>query len=176
VKNEAPEQLRIIGEIVAATEPDIELWLRGGWAVDFFVGATTREHLDVDFYAWGRDADLLRASLARLGYKEVPGPPPDQQLDFVKNGIDVSFALLATAPDGDVIVAGGPWAGAPWPTGMLTGPVCSLLGVTCRVISPEAQIEIKQMTPTWIPGRPVREKDQSDIERIREAMASRGRS
>jgi hypothetical protein len=42
--------------------------------------------------------------------------------------------------------------------------------VACPVISPAAQIEIKQMMPVWVPGRPRRPKDAADIARLRAAL------
>lgn len=39
----AEQQLGLIGEIVAmAAELEAQVWLRGGWAVDFFLGEVTR--------------------------------------------------------------------------------------------------------------------------------------
>lgn len=47
---------------------------------------------------------------------------------------------------------------------MLEDAVTShLAGLTCAVISPADQVEIKQMMPVWVPGRPRREKDIADI-------------
>ena len=166
-------QLALMTEIrLIADRLGIELWLRGGWAMDFFLGEVTRAHRDIDFYAWAKDARKLAYELSLKGYAPLAGPPPEQQLDFTKKDEDLSFALLADNPQGQVVVAGGPFAGEPWPTGMLNGPVRTLRGVSYRVITPEAQIEIKQMMPIWVPGRPRRLKDREDVERIRRALES----
>ena len=37
----------------------IEWWLRGGWAVDFFLGRLTRDHHGIDVFVWTRDDDLF---------------------------------------------------------------------------------------------------------------------
>jgi PPOX class probable F420-dependent enzyme len=42
--------------------------------------------------------------------------------------------------------------------------------VRCRVIDPAAQIQIKEMTPVWVPGRAIREKDLDDIRRLRATL------
>jgi len=166
-------QLALMTEIrLIADRLGIELWLRGGWAMDFFLGEVTRAHRDIDFCAWAKDARKLAYELGLKGYAPLAGPPPEQQLDFTKNDEDLSFALLADNPQGEVVVAGGPFAGEPWPTGMLNGPVRTLRGVSYRVITPEAQIEIKLMMPIWVPGRPRRLKDREDVERIRRALES----
>lgn len=65
------------------------------------------------------------------------------------------------------LVAGGPWAGEPWPDGMLDGPVGRIGKVSAQVIAPLAQIEIKQMSPTWNPRLKRRQKDLADIAAIR---------
>jgi hypothetical protein len=65
---------------------------------------------------------------------------------------------------------GRPWAGAPWPEGMLDAP--GRIGdLECPVISPRAQIEIKKMMPVWVPGMARRSKDAADIARLRAALA-----
>lgn len=116
----ADRQLRLIAEIVqVAAALRIEVWLRGGWAMDFFLGEVTRDHQDIDWFAWTADAGALAEGLLAHGCQPVPGPTPDLQLDFAKDGLDISLTLLGRDMAGRVVVAGGPWAGAPWPEGML---------------------------------------------------------
>ncbi|MER6523169.1 nucleotidyltransferase domain-containing protein [Streptomyces sp. NPDC060334] len=116
----ADRQLRLIAEIVqVAAALRIEVWLRGGWAMDFFLGEVTRDHEDIDWFAWTADAGALAEGLLAHGCQPVPGPTPDLQLDFAKDGLDISLTLLGRDMAGRVVVAGGPWAGAPWPEGML---------------------------------------------------------
>lgn len=149
---------------------NVEVWLRGGWAMDFFLGEVTRDHEDVDWFAWARDAPTLTAALLKRGYQAMPGPPPDLQLDLVRNGEDVSFTWLATDGAGQVVLAGGPDAGAPWPEGMLAWEPGHVGDLRCPIISPLAQIEIKEMMPVWVPGFPHRAKDGQDIARLRAAL------
>ncbi|WP_328623489.1 nucleotidyltransferase domain-containing protein [Streptomyces sp. NBC_00354] len=120
----ADQQLRLIAEIVqVAGALEVEVWLRGGWAMDFFLGEVTRDHEDIDWFAWTDNAGALAEGLLLHGYQPIPGPPPDLQLDFAKDGLDNSFTFLDRDMAGRVVVAGGPWAGAPWPEGMLdAGP------------------------------------------------------
>ena len=154
-----------------AAECGVEVWLRGGWAVDFFLGGVTRDHRDIDWFAWAGDASFLATELGRRGYRPVPGAPPGQQLDVVKDGEDLSFALLGRDGEGRVVVGGGPWAGVPWPPGMLGTAQGCIGDLRCAIISPQAQIEIKQMMPVWVPDRPRRAKDAQDIARLRAALA-----
>lgn len=88
--------------------------------------------------------------------------------------MESSFSLLATDRFGRVVVAGGPWAGEVWPEGMLDASVGRIAALRCRIISPRTQIEIKQMMPVWVPGRPRRKKDVEDITRLEAALREQG--
>jgi hypothetical protein len=164
----ADRQLAAIAATVALGVP---VWLRGGWAMDFFLGEITREHLDVDWFARRDDGPRLAAALVERGYELLPEPPHDRQLDLVKDGVEQSFALIAEDGQGRVTVAGGPWAGAPWPAGLLDGPPATLRGITCPIVHPRAQIEIKRMMPVWVPTLRRRPKDAADITRLEAALA-----
>lgn len=142
--------------------------------MDFYLGEITRDHADIDWFAWARDAGDLAEELLRRGHRPLPGPPPDLQLDFVKDGLESSVTFLDRDADGCVVVAGGPWAGAPWPEGMLDAGPGRIGGLECAIVSPQAQIEIKRMTPAWDPSRPRRTKDAEDIARLEAALRTRG--
>lgn len=170
----AQRQLRMIADTVAMSERlGVQIWLRGGWAMDFFLGQVTRDHVDIDWEAWIDDAPAITAALHADGYQTIPGPPPDQQLDVARDGEEMSFGWLARGTGGKVLVAGGPYAGEPWPDGMLDWPPGRIGSVECPIISPHVQIESKEMMPIWVPGRPRRQKDAADIARLRQALQSR---
>jgi hypothetical protein len=59
------------------------------------------------------------------------------------------------------------------PEGILDGPEGRIGNVQGRVINPHAQIEIKRMMPIWVPGRPRRPKDLSDIVKIEQELIRR---
>ncbi|WP_405720204.1 hypothetical protein [Streptomyces sp. NBC_00046] len=48
-------------------------------------------------------------------------------------------------------------------------------GLQCAIVAPQAQIEIKRMTPLWDPSRPRRPKDAEDIARLEAALRARGK-
>ncbi|MGW6916221.1 nucleotidyltransferase domain-containing protein [Kitasatospora sp. NPDC054939] len=170
----AARQLDLIaGTLGLARRLGIDLRLRGGWAMDFLLGTVTRDHEDVDWFVDAADAPALTGGLLELGHRPLPGPPPDQQLDFVKDGLESGFALVERTADGRVLVAGGPFAGSAWPDGMLDGPTGRLGGVECPIVAAAAQIEIKRMMPVWDPRRPRRPKDAEDIARITAFLATR---
>ncbi|RKR92447.1 hypothetical protein BDK92_6888 [Micromonospora pisi] len=85
--------------------------------------------------------------------------------------MELGVALLARDMTGRVVVAGGPYAGEPWPEGMLDSPPGRLGDVRAPIIAPAAQIEIKEMMPVWVPGMPRRDKDRADILLLRRAMS-----
>jgi hypothetical protein len=171
----ARRQLAAVAETTAAAARlAVDVWLRGGWAVDFFLGEVTREHTDVDWFAWAADGPRLAAALRQRGWALAPEPPPhDQQLDLTRDDVELSIALLARDATGRVVVAGGPWAGQPWPDGLLDPAVGRIGPVTCPVVGPRAQIEIKRMMPVWVPGRPRRPKDAEDVARLTAALPPR---
>jgi len=168
----ACRQLAAITEVLeAARALEVPVWLRGGWAMDFYLGELTRPHVDVDWFAWATDLPVIAATLIDHGWRDLAEHPPEQQRDLVRDGVELGFAPLAQGDDCAVLVGGGPWAGEPFPARMLQDAVSAqLAGLTCPVISPAAQVEIKQMMPVWVPGRPRRDKDLADIARINTAM------
>jgi hypothetical protein len=170
----AEHQLRLIANTVAMAERlGVHVWLRGGWAVDFVLGHVTRDHVDIDWVALIDDAPAITAALHDDGYRTIPGPPPDQQLDVAKDGEEMSFAWMTRGPNGQVASAGGPYAGEPWPGGMLEGPIGRIGPVQCPVISLAVQIESKEMWNEWVPGSSRRPKDAQDIALLRQALESR---
>jgi Aminoglycoside-2''-adenylyltransferase len=174
VPPDQPErQLRVIAQIVAAASgAGITVWLRGGWAMDFFLGRVTRPHVDVDWFCRDVDAEVLTAVLHGLGYRDDPAsPPPDLQRDLVSpDGTEVSLTLLGRDGAGQPVVPAGPYAGERWQVDLLAGDPAVLSGVTCPIVSPRAQIEIKEMMPVWVPGLARRPKDRDDIARLRAAL------
>jgi hypothetical protein len=171
-KDLADEQLAAIAQLVAIAERlSVPVWLRGGWAVDFFLGRVTRAHADIDWFALAGDGFRLAAELMALEFEHTTTAPSDQQIDLVRGHIDHGIGLVRLGSQGEPLVGGGPWAGEPWPADMLNGPVRRIDGVSVRVIAPLAQIEIKEMTPTWNPALRRRQKDLDDIKRIRAKLA-----
>ncbi len=178
VNNELSQrQVAAVADVVdAAADLGAEVWLRGGWAMDFYLGEITRAHLDVDWFVWADALPGLVDELLRRGWTDLAEHPPEQQRDIVRSDVQMGLAPLTTGSDGCPAVGGGRWQGGRYPARMLADAVDGLLdGVRCRVIDPAAQVEIKQMMPVWVPGRPRRPKDAIDIDRLLLALHSRGR-
>ncbi|WFE31944.1 aminoglycoside adenylyltransferase [Micromonospora sp. WMMD975] len=167
-------QLDAIRDVVdLAGAAGIEVWLRGGWAMDFHLGTVSRPHVDVDWYCWRHDADRLAARLGGQGWRPDPRMPATKQLDLLRGDVELSFAYLDRDPAGRVVVGAGPWAGTPLPDGMLDAPQGRIGALAAPVISVTAQIEFKEMFPVWMPERPRRAKDAADLVRLQASVDGR---
>ncbi len=168
---QADGQLAAIAETVGiARRLDRPLWLRGGWAMDFALGRVTRPHVDVDWFVWADDLPAFADALVLRGWHDQAESVAAQQIDVERDGVEMQFAPLAWA-DGRIVVGGGPWAGEPWPERMLDDAIEGRLGdIRCAVISLAAQVEIKEMMPVWVPGRPRRPKDAADVAALTEQI------
>ena len=73
------QQLSAIADLLAvARELGASVWLRGGWAMDFFLGRVTREHLDIDWFALAGDGPRVRDRLVEGGFDDVTSADPGQ--------------------------------------------------------------------------------------------------
>lgn len=89
-------QLALLQEIMTLCETRaIPIWVRGGWAVDFALGQITREHEDIDLFAWASGAQRLVEALEQAGFCPEAGPPPEAQRDFTKDEESIQVALLS---------------------------------------------------------------------------------
>lgn len=165
-------QLSAIADVLnVANTLGIEVWLRGGWAVDFYLGQVTRDHEDVDWFVWKEDLPVITGLLVSRGWDDLAVHPLEQQRDLLRNQVELGFAPLARTDSGDVVVGGGPYMGEPWPKNMIDNTaIGELEGIRCPIISPEAQIEIKLMMPIWVPGFRRRDKDTLDIAKLEAAL------
>lgn len=170
--------LVVIEEVTTlAATVDIELWLRGGWAVDFTLGRITRSHEDIDWFVMASDLKRLTALLEEQGWMDIRSAPADQQRDLLRDSVDLGIAALELDVDDCPVVGGGPWRGERYPQEMLSDArPCTLGQVRATVISPGAQIEIKRMMPEWVPGMRRRQKDHDDIKKLETFLAGQGRS
>jgi hypothetical protein len=170
---EGERQLALIRELSqVAASLGIPIWLRGGWAMDFFLGRVTRPHEDVDLFIWASDAERLLESLEAHGFAELGGPPPERQRNVGREGVEVHITLLERAPSGDVFTAAAPSDWEAWPAGMLGTGTGRIGDVSCPIVSAESQLEVKRRFREWRPDRPEHEKDRADIEVLEEALRS----
>jgi hypothetical protein len=167
-------QLRIIGEIADALEPEgIRWWLFGGWALDFHAGAVQRDHSDIEFYVWKHDAARAVAVLKRAGFVAPPGLHPDEGQPFLKDGQEAGMWYLVRDDAGRVVTPGR-WADWPWAAGAFDGPPAVIGDQAAPVVTLEALLDTKENFASHPHGAPLREKDIADIARLREMISAAG--
>jgi hypothetical protein len=142
----------------------IRFWLRGGWALDFLLGRTTRAHADIDAVMWLRHKRRLGAVLLARGFEEQPSPNPLTQAIFTKGGQELSILFVTRV--GAVVVVPGfePW---PFPPGSFGDVFRTLEGITCRVLPAKTLIHEKEHHSEWS-GRPLRAHDRESLRLLRD--------
>jgi hypothetical protein len=156
-------QLELIGEIGRALDSaGVEWWLYGGWAMDFHAGRVTRDHSDIEFFAWARDAASVRRVLVAAGFAAHEGLHPDEGQPFTKGGVEVGAWYLQHDPAGRICTPGR-WSDWPWPDGSFDGPRRSIDDVEAPVTSLEGLLDMKTNFERHAHGAPRREKDDADI-------------
>ena len=83
---------------------DIDHWMFGGWAVDFWVGAVTREHEDIDVMAWRDDYDAIGAALRGAGWLHTPVPDEVVGTRYTWRSAQVEFTFLVSGDGGSIII------------------------------------------------------------------------
>ncbi len=100
--NEQLSALRGVHE--ALTAADVDYWLFGGWAVDFYAGEVTRDHDDVDVAVWLSDHERVAELLAADGWTHAPEPGEDGGTGYERNGVRLELTFLVRDDDGDVFI------------------------------------------------------------------------
>ena len=101
----ADRQLAALAELAALLDRcGFEYWLFGGWAVDFHVGAVTREHSDIDVAVWARDAEAIGSLLQEGGWRHRPEPGEDGGTGYTRAGVRVELTYLERDDDGRTII------------------------------------------------------------------------
>jgi hypothetical protein len=99
------EQLMAIASLSDALDKrGLEFWLFGGWAVDFCVGAITREHDDVDVVAWRDDYDEIKAALEDAGWRHAPVADEVVGTRYRQHSTEVEFTFVMTDDKGRIVV------------------------------------------------------------------------
>ena len=166
-------QLRLIGEIREALDTaGVAWWWYGGWAMDFHAGEVTRDHSDIEVFVWRRDAKVTSAAITAAGFAAPPGLYPDEAQPFLKDAQEVGVWYLIRDAD-DQICTPGRWADWPWAPGSFDAPRAQLGDIEAPVMSVEGLLAMKLEFADQAHGAPLREKDLTDIARLRAIIASR---
>jgi hypothetical protein len=110
----------------------IDYWLFGGWAVDFYAGAVTRPHDDVDIAIWLKDHARIADLLAANGWTHAPHEDEDGGTGYERSGVRLELTFLER-DDGGVFIPLRSGR-ASW-TDDLGGKVGVLNGVRARLIA-----------------------------------------
>src|SRR5205823_7186363 len=106
VVDAAPSQLAVLAEVGESLDrAGFEYWLFGGWAVDFYLGAITREHGDIDLAVWADDAEAIGALLRSSGWRHRPKPDEDGGTGYELGAIRIEPTFLARDQSKRVFIA-----------------------------------------------------------------------
>lgn len=151
-------QLKVLGQIVDLCKSlKIDIWLRGGWAIDFLLGEITRSHSDIDLVTLVENRTQLEETLVNSGFQMIP--ISKFQTDFSKDGIDISFVFIKK-DIGRVFAYGiEDWE---WRPDALSQHIYQINGISMFVLSPQQLLEEKQVYEKGT-GRKPRPKDLNSM-------------
>ncbi|WP_254664545.1 MULTISPECIES: hypothetical protein [Bacillaceae] len=149
------KQLSILNEInTICLNLTIQLWLRGGWAIDFLLGKVTREHSDIDLVTYIQYREKLEWAMVNAGFNKIPVSM--LQTDFIKDQVEVSFVFVRITEEGKIIANGFPaWE---WRKDALPIQQYDLKGISINVLNPYQLLEEKKVYEKGT-GRKLRPKD-----------------
>ena len=167
----AEDQIAIIAEIDDALRAaGISWWLFGGWGMDAHVGRITRAHHDIEFWVGMDDAEPVRAALHGRGFAAVGVQPPEESQEYERDGVRFSAAYFVRADDGSAHPEGR-WSDWRFPPGSFGDATGAIGGRKAPVMSVAGMLAMKSQYSTLCNGRPVRDKDVSDMRVLRDLAA-----
>lgn len=113
---------------------EVDYWLFGGWAVDFYAGSITRAHADVDIAVWFDDVPAIGRLLEGDGWRHVPASDEDGGTGYELDGVRLELTYLARRDDARVVTPLRT-LDAPWPDCAFGDDVRELHGVSARVMA-----------------------------------------
>ena len=158
-----------IADILASV--NIRWWLFGGWAMDTHLGRITRTHHDVEFWVHRSDAARVRNSLGSHAFEALDTQPDEESIEFERGSVRFSSAFFTIGPDG-FASPDGRWSDWRFPPGSFAEDVAPLGDRLVPVMGVVGLLAMKEQYPTLRNGRPLREKDASDILLLRELVQS----
>jgi hypothetical protein len=137
-------------------------WLFGGWAVDFYVGAVTRAHDDLDLAVWLTDVSRIAELLSEEGWRHAPAADEDGGTGFEHGVVRLELTYLVREGDGRIVTPLR-HGQAEWPERALADDVRELRGVRARLVGLAALTDGKS-SPREDPGDAA--KDRADFEQL----------
>ena len=135
---DAARQLAALTEVAARLdESNLEHWLLGGWAVDFYAGRITRPHFDVDLAVWLDEVPRIATVLERSGWRHAPDPEGEGGTGYERGGIRLELTYLVRRKDGTVVTPLREFE-ATWPEGAFGTDTRELGGVRAQLVGLDA--------------------------------------
>ncbi|MCL6443530.1 MAG: hypothetical protein K6T83_08755 [Alicyclobacillus sp.] len=161
-------QLKVLGHILQTLSVhNINVWLRGGWAIDFLLGQITRPHEDIDLVTRVQHREKIEQTLVQEEFSIVP--VSEFQTNFYKDAIEISFVFLSSTGDGHIYANGIPeWV---WRSDALPRQLFTLHGVSSFVLSRHQLLE-NLLVYEQGTGRKLRPKDFQSINTLRNIIES----
>ena len=157
-----PRQLAALAEVVALLESaDVEHWLFGGWAVDFYAGQVTRAHDDVDLAVWLQDLDRIAALLEQSGWIHAPEPGEDGGTGYERERIRLELTYLVRDETGRVFTPLRD-VDATWPDGAFGADAGELCGVRARLVALDS-LRTGKSSPRDDPGDAAKDRADAGI-------------
>jgi Aminoglycoside-2''-adenylyltransferase len=129
-------QLDALRDVVAAFgDAGIDYWLFGGWAVDFYAGAVTRDHDDVDLAIWLNDMPRIESVLSAAGWTDLRDPDVDGGKAFGREGVRLELTYLYRDDDGEIYTPLLDGTRGRWTREALGEDVATLDGVRVRIVA-----------------------------------------
>jgi hypothetical protein len=156
------EQLAALADVARSLEAaGLDYWLFGGWAVDFYAGAVTRPHADLDLAVWLDDLPRIAELLEASGWRHAPEPDEDGGTGYERDGARLELTFLAR--DGDLVFTPLRDGRAAWPDDTFGDDTGQLEGVRARLIAFDSLLRGKS-SPRDDPAEAA--KDRADLGRL----------
>jgi Aminoglycoside-2''-adenylyltransferase len=142
---------------------NLEHWFFGGWAVDLWVGRSTRPHDDIDVLVWRHDEARVHEALDSAGWIHAPTPEDLLGTSFLRADYELQLTFVAPGPEGGVVipVPDQPIVLSPGPLDFARREIH---GVSARVLTLE-MILAQKATPR--PDDVAGDKDRADLAALR---------
>lgn len=152
--------LRRVGDLLAQAE--IDYWLFGGWAVDFYAGSVTRAHDDLDLAVWLDDLPRIAELLQDDGWRHAPLDDEDGGTGYERGAVRLELTYLVRDREGRIFTPLRTGRGD-WSDGAFAYDVGELRGVRSRLVA-LAPLMRSKSSPREDPADEA--KDRADFSRL----------
>jgi Aminoglycoside-2''-adenylyltransferase len=130
----AAQQLSALGRVNELLDgAEIDYWLFGGWAVDFYAGSITRAHDDLDIAIWLEDLERIAALLEDEGWRHAPHDDEDGGTGYERGAVRLELTYLVQDAGGRIFTPMRSGQAA-WSAEALASDVGELQGVRSRLV------------------------------------------